>query len=106
VKSSLIVKNKYCEVIEMIYAMRGVVVAGILLAGVGCKKAETPVPAQPEVAATEPTPAIPASAPSSTGPIPRKLVLYRLEAPVRRVPKRPIGDAISGHRHKGPGGAV
>jgi hypothetical protein len=87
----------------MIYAMRVVVVAGILLAGVGCKKAETPVQTEPEVAATEPTPAIPASAPASTGPIPAKLVLYRPKAPVQRAPRHAIIDSILGRHAKGGG---
>ena len=103
----MIAKNKYYEVIEMIYAMRVVVVAGILLAGVGCKKAETPVQTQPEVAAAEPTPAIPADAPASTGPIPAKLALYPHKVPVvERVRRRTAIEAILGHRWKGAGGPL
>jgi hypothetical protein len=46
-REGLIAKNKYYEVIEMFYSMRVVVVAGMLLVSVGCKKAETPVQTQP-----------------------------------------------------------
>ena len=77
----------------MFYAMRVVMVAGILLAASGCKRAETQVQKQPEVTATAPTPAVPASAPASTGPVPAKVALPRVK--VRdRAPRGQVSGAV------------
>jgi hypothetical protein len=76
----------------MFYAMRVVMVAGILLAASGCKRAETQVQKQPEVTTTEPTPGVPVSAPASTGPIPAKGVPTRVKA---RTSNGPISGSIS-----------
>ena len=87
-------RTKYYEVIEMFYAMRVMVVAGILLACVGCKKAVTPAQ-QPAAAAPAPTPAVPASAPVATAPVPAKVAPPRVKAPVR-APKGKVSGAVGG----------
>jgi hypothetical protein len=79
----------------MFYAMRVVMVAGILLVASGCKKAETQVPKQPEVAVTAPTPAVPVSAPASTGPVPAKVALPRVKVRAR-APRGQVSGAVGG----------
>jgi hypothetical protein len=79
----------------MVYAMRAMVVAGILLASVGCKKAETPVQPQPATMAPAPTPAVPASAPVPTAPVPTKVAPPRVKAPAR-VPKGAVSRGVGG----------
>jgi hypothetical protein len=79
----------------MFYAMRVVMVAGLLLVASGCKRAETQVQRELEVTATQPTPAVPASAPATTGPVPTKVAPPRVKTRAR-VPKGQVSGAISG----------
>jgi hypothetical protein len=76
----------------MVYAMRVMVVAGILLASVGCKKAETPVQPQLPTTATATAPSAPVSVPEPTAPIPPKVApprpKVRVRAPKGRYPGR------------------
>jgi hypothetical protein len=91
VKLGWLRKTKYYEVIEMVYAMRVMVVAGILLVSVGCKKAVTPVQPQPATTATGAAPVAPVSAPAPTAPVPTKVAPPR---PKARAPKGQVSGAI------------
>jgi hypothetical protein len=79
----------------MFYAMRVVMVAGVLMVASGCKTAVTQVQKQPEVAATAPTPGVPVSAPASTGPVPAKVAPPRVKVRAR-APKGKVSGAIGG----------
>ena len=87
----------------MVYAMRVMVVGGMLLASVGCKKAPTPVPPQPATTATGTAPA-PASVPEPGAQVPTKVAPPRPKVRAR-APKGAVSGAIGGilvnHNHTG-----
>ena len=86
----------------MVSAMRVMVVAGILLASVGCKKAETPVQRQPATTATGTAPA-PVSAPApnpASAPAKAPRVRTKAQAPKGQVAGA-IGGLLGNHRKSG-----